>query len=44
MKPNLPDDYIVYYEPEVQGRRPYLVNIGSNLGSVVMEVKSYTKN
>ncbi|MEW9053025.1 MAG: 3'-5' exonuclease [Neobacillus sp.] len=39
----LPDDYIVYYEPEIQGRRPDFVIIGPDLGIVVLEVKDYTK-
>ncbi|AEH47524.1 3'-5' exonuclease [Parageobacillus thermoglucosidasius] len=38
----LPDDYIVYYEPEIRGRRPDFVIIGPDLGIVVLEVKDYT--
>jgi hypothetical protein len=44
MKTYLPDDYIVYYEPEIQGKRPDFVIIGPDLGIVVLEVKDYTKN
>ncbi len=44
LKTFLPDDYIVYYEPEIQGRRPDFVIIGPDLGIVVLEVKDYTKN
>ncbi|AFH65615.1 3'-5' exonuclease [Paenibacillus caseinilyticus] len=44
LKRHLPDDYIVYYEPEIQGRRPDLVIIGPDLGLVVLEVKDYTKS
>ncbi|WP_273127604.1 3'-5' exonuclease [Bacillus weihaiensis] len=44
LKTYLPDDYIVYYEPEIQGRRPDFVIIGPDLGVVVLEVKDYTKN
>ncbi|MBN2908200.1 NERD domain-containing protein [Polycladomyces sp. WAk] len=40
----LPDDYIVYYEPDIQGMRPDFVLIGPDLGMVVLEVKDYTKN
>jgi hypothetical protein len=43
LKTFLPDDYIVYYEPEIQGRRPDFVIIGPDLGIVVLEVKDYTK-
>jgi hypothetical protein len=44
LKTFLPDDYIVYFEPEIQGRRPDFVIIGPDLGIVVLEVKDYTKN
>ena len=44
LKNFLPDDYIVYYEPEIQGRRPDFVILGPDLGMVVLEVKDYTKN
>lgn len=44
LKTYLPDDYIVYYEPEIQGRRPDFVIIGPDLGLVILEVKDYTKN
>ena len=44
LKTYLPDDYIVYYEPDVLGRRPDFVIIGPDLGLVVLEVKDYTKN
>lgn len=44
LKTFLPDDYIVYYEPEIHGRRPDFVVIGPDLGLVVLEVKDYTKN
>jgi hypothetical protein len=44
LKTYLPDDYIVYYEPEIQGRRPDFVIIGPDLGIVVLEVKDYTRN
>lgn len=43
-KDYLPDDYIVYYEPEVLGRRPDFVVIGPDIGIVILEVKDYTKN
>lgn len=44
LKTYLPDDYIVYFEPEIQGRRPDFVIIGPDLGIVVLEIKDYTKN
>ncbi|MBS4215157.1 3'-5' exonuclease [Neobacillus rhizophilus] len=44
LKTYLPDDYIVYFEPEIQGKRPDFVIIGPDLGIVVLEVKDYTKN
>ncbi|MTH53681.1 AAA family ATPase [Bacillus mangrovi] len=44
LKNSLPDDYIVYYEPEILGRHPDFVIIGPDLGLVVLEVKDYTQN
>ncbi|AZU61949.1 3'-5' exonuclease [Neobacillus mesonae] len=44
LKTFLPDDYIVYFEPDIQGKRPDFVIIGPDLGIVVLEVKDYTKN
>lgn len=44
LKEHLPDDYIVYYEPEIGGRRPDYVIIGPDLGLLVLEVKDYTEN
>ncbi|USG66626.1 NERD domain-containing protein [Brevibacillus ruminantium] len=44
LKNHLPSDYIVYYEPEIRGRRPDFVIIGPDLGLVVLEVKDYTGN
>ncbi|MBM7580975.1 3'-5' exonuclease [Jeotgalibacillus terrae] len=43
LKDYLPDDYIVYYEPNILGRRPDFVIVGPDLGLVVLEVKDYTK-
>ncbi|QOS77072.1 NERD domain-containing protein [Paenibacillus sp. JNUCC31] len=43
LKKHLPEDYIVYYEPEIRGRRPDIVIIGPDLGLLVLEVKDYTK-
>lgn len=42
-KEHLPDEYIVYYEPEINGKRPDYVIIGPDLGIVVLEVKDYTE-
>jgi len=44
LKTYLPDDYIVYYEPEILGKRPDFVIIGPELGIVVLEVKDYSRN
>jgi superfamily I DNA/RNA helicase len=44
LKTYLPDDYIVYYEPEIHGKRPDFVIIGPDLGIIVLEVKDYTQN
>lgn len=44
LKDYLPDDYVVYYEPEIHGKRPDFVIIGPDLGLLVLEVKDYTKN
>jgi hypothetical protein len=44
LKDHLPSDYIVYFEPEIHGRRPDFVIIGPDLGLVVLEVKDYTRN
>ncbi|SIT66096.1 3'-5' exonuclease [Edaphobacillus lindanitolerans] len=44
MKTVLPDDVIVYYEPEIRGRRPDFVIIGPDFGLLVLEVKDYTKS
>ncbi|RAP74362.1 3'-5' exonuclease [Paenibacillus montanisoli] len=44
LKDHLPSDYIVYYEPEIRGKRPDFVIIGPDLGLVILEVKDYTKS
>lgn len=44
LKDHLPSDYIIYYEPEIRGRRPDFVIIGPDLGLVILEVKDYTKS
>ncbi|GAB2671873.1 3'-5' exonuclease [Paenibacillus thermoaerophilus] len=44
LRDHLPSDYIVYYEPEIRGRRPDFVILGPDLGLVVLEVKDYTKS
>lgn len=44
LKNYLPDDYLVYYEPEIYGRRPDFVIIGPDLGLIVLEVKDWTLN
>ncbi|WP_214817249.1 MULTISPECIES: 3'-5' exonuclease [unclassified Exiguobacterium] len=44
LKRYLPDDYIVYFEPNIHGRRPDFVIIGPDLGLIVLEVKDYTRS
>lgn len=44
LKEYLDDDYIVYYEPEINGKRPDFLIIGPYLGLLVLEVKDYTVN
>ncbi|OWR33164.1 nuclease [Saccharibacillus sp. O23] len=44
LREHLPDDYIVYYEPRIAGRRPDYVVIGPDLGLLVLEVKDYTES
>ncbi|WP_419871496.1 3'-5' exonuclease [Candidatus Pristimantibacillus sp. PTI5] len=43
LKDHLPSDYVIYYEPEIRGRRPDFIIIGPDLGLVILEVKDYTK-
>jgi hypothetical protein len=44
LKRYLPEDYVIYYEPDIQGWRPDFVVIGPNLGLLVLEVKDYTRS
>lgn len=44
LKEYLDDDYIIYYEPEINGKKPDFLIIGSYLGLLVLEVKDYTIN
>ncbi|WP_028612231.1 3'-5' exonuclease [Paenibacillus harenae] len=44
LKDHLPSDYVVYFEPEIEGSWPEIVVIGPDLGLVVLEVKEYTKS
>jgi len=44
LKEYLPPDYIVYYEPNIKGKKPDFVIIGPDLGIVVLEVKDYLKS
>jgi len=44
LKQYLPDDYIVYFEPNILGRKPDFVILGPDLGLLVLEVKDYTRN
>lgn len=43
LREHLPDDYLVYFEPEIAGRYPDFVIIGPDIGIVVLEVKDYTR-
>ncbi len=42
LKEYLDDDFIVYFEPEINGKRPDFLIIGPYLGLLVLEVKDYT--
>jgi UDP-N-acetylglucosamine transferase subunit ALG13 len=44
LKDYLPEDYVVYYEPEINGKRPDFVIIGPTLGILVLEVKDYKRD
>ncbi|MCA0757638.1 AAA family ATPase [Paenibacillus sp. N4] len=44
LKEHLPSDYVVYFEPEIDGERPSFVIIGPDLGLVVLEVLDYTRS
>ncbi|MBU5268249.1 NERD domain-containing protein [Virgibacillus proomii] len=44
LKEYLDDDYIIYYEPEINGKKPDFLIIGPYLGLLVLEVKDYTIN
>ena len=41
---NLPDDYIVYYEPVISQRYPDFIVIGPKLGVLIIEVKGWRQN
>jgi hypothetical protein len=43
LKEYLPEEYVIYYEPEINGKRPDFVIIGPTLGILVLEVKDYKK-
>ncbi|MDR6226889.1 DEAD/DEAH box helicase [Desmospora profundinema] len=44
LKRYLTEEYVVYYEPDIQGWRPDFVIIGPELGLLVLEVKDYTRS
>jgi hypothetical protein len=44
LKEHLADDYLVYYEPEMEGIQLDFVIIGPDLGVVVLEVWDYTRS
>jgi hypothetical protein len=37
----LPDDYLVYYEPQIENRHPDFIVIAPDLGVIVIEVKGW---
>lgn len=41
---NLPDDYIVYYEPVISQRYPDFIVISPTLGVLIIEVKGWRQN
>lgn len=44
LKNYLPDDYIVYFEPEIHGKHPDFVILGPDIGLIILEVKDYTQS
>jgi hypothetical protein len=38
----LPDDYLIYYEPNIKNRRPDFIVIAPDLGVIVIEVKGWS--
>jgi len=42
LRKHLPEDYIVLYEPEIDGHQPDVVVIGPDLGLIVLVVRDYT--
>jgi len=40
----LPDDYLVYYEPNIKNRRPDFIVIAPDLGVIIIEVKGWYDN
>lgn len=41
MLKKLPDDYLVYYEPNIENRHPDFIVIAPDLGVMVIEVKGW---
>ena len=37
----LPDNYLVYYEPNIANRRPDFIVIAPDMGVIVIEVKGW---
>lgn len=44
LKEYLPEEYLVYYEPDIKGRRPDFLVMGPKIGILILEVKDYTRN
>ncbi|MFH0967502.1 MAG: NERD domain-containing protein, partial [Methanobacteriota archaeon] len=38
---NLPDDYLIYYEPLINPQRPDFIIISPNLGLLVIEIRNW---
>ena len=37
----LPDDYLIYYEPNIDNRHPDFIVIAPDLGVIIIEVKGW---
>ena len=44
LKNQLPDDYYIYYEPNIAGAYPDFVVIGPDLGILILELKGWQSN
>jgi hypothetical protein len=44
LRDNLPDDFIIWYEPIIEGSHPDFVILGPTLGLLILEVKGWHPN